>query len=109
MNEAAALPSPAVLLSARLDREYGRLLRPPGTPSTSPRRPVIGQGRSSEHRSIARPGRASPVPAATLLTFHAPYAGRFIRAAIQALHPFHGLHREYRGSAPPDPAQTAGP
>jgi hypothetical protein len=38
-------------------------------------------------RSIAGPGRASLVPIATFSTFHAPYAGRFIRAAIQALHP----------------------
>src|SRR6266540_1397044 len=35
---------------------------------------------------------APPVPAATLPTFHAPYAGRFLGAALQALHPnFHGL------------------
>jgi len=32
MNEAAALPSPAVLLSAQLNRYYGRLRRPPDTP-----------------------------------------------------------------------------
>ena len=31
MNEAAALPSPAVLLSARLKQYYGRLRRPPGS------------------------------------------------------------------------------
>jgi hypothetical protein len=35
VNEAAALPSPAVLLSARLDRYYGRLRRPPGSRSIS--------------------------------------------------------------------------
>jgi len=35
MNEAAALPSPPVLLSGRLDRYYGRLRRPPGSRSTS--------------------------------------------------------------------------
>jgi hypothetical protein len=29
----------------------------------------------------AGPGRASPVPAATFRTFHAPYAGRFLGAA----------------------------
>jgi hypothetical protein len=31
MNEAAALPSPTVALSARLKQYYGRLRRPPGT------------------------------------------------------------------------------
>src|SRR5919197_5078432 len=35
MNEAAAIPSPPVLLSGRLDRYYGRLRRPPGSRSTS--------------------------------------------------------------------------
>ena len=35
MNEAAALPSPPVLLSGRLDRYYGRLRRPPGSRATS--------------------------------------------------------------------------
>jgi len=30
VDEAAALPSPAVVLSARLDRYYGRLRRRPG-------------------------------------------------------------------------------
>ncbi len=35
MNEAAALPSPPVLLSGRLKRYYGRLRRPPGPRSTS--------------------------------------------------------------------------
>jgi hypothetical protein len=34
-DEAAALPSPAVMLSARLKQYYGRLRRPPGQPSTS--------------------------------------------------------------------------
>jgi hypothetical protein len=35
VDEVAALPSPAVMLSARLDRYYDRLRLPPGTPSTS--------------------------------------------------------------------------
>src|ERR1019366_72568 len=110
MNEAAALPSPAVLLSARLDRDYGRLRRPPRTPSPSRLEAGYRTGRSDRRtRRPAGPGRASPVPIATFSTFHAPYAGRFLRAAIQDLHPFHGLRREYRGSAPPDPAQRRAP
>jgi hypothetical protein len=35
VNEAAALPSPAVVLSVRLDQYYDRLRLPPGTQSTS--------------------------------------------------------------------------
>src|SRR5664279_4495896 len=35
IDEAAALPSPAVMLSARLQQYYGRLRRPPGTTSIS--------------------------------------------------------------------------
>jgi hypothetical protein len=35
IDEAAALPSPAVVLSARLNRYYGRLRRPPGSTPTS--------------------------------------------------------------------------
>ena len=88
-------------MSARLDRYYGRLRRPPGTPPTSRRKPVIGRDHSGDNSQAAGPGRASPVPAATFSTFRAPYAGRFIGAAIQALHPFHGLRRDIRGSAPP--------
>lgn len=35
IDEAAALPSPGVMLSTRFDQYYGRLRRPPGTPPTS--------------------------------------------------------------------------
>ena len=51
------------------------------------------------------PGRASPVPAATLDTFRAPYAGEFLTAALQDLHRFHGLHPDFGGSALPVPAR----
>ena len=47
------------------------------------------------------PGRASPVPAATLDTFHAPYAGSPSRLHFQARHRFHGLHLDFEGSALP--------
>jgi len=50
MNEAAALPSPAVLLSARLDRYYGRLRFPPGSRPLPSSSPVIGRGRSGALR-----------------------------------------------------------
>src|SRR2546430_14212651 len=50
MNEAAALPSPAVLWSARLDRYYGRLRFPPGSHPLPGFTPVIGRGRSGALR-----------------------------------------------------------
>ena len=67
MNEAAALPSPRVLLSRRLKRYYGRLRRPPGTRSTSRLNTGYKTRRSgSTMPQAAGPGRASPVPAATI-------------------------------------------
>ena len=50
MNEAAALPSPAVLFSARLDRHYGRLRFPPGSRPLPGSSPVIGRERSGALR-----------------------------------------------------------
>jgi hypothetical protein len=67
-----ALPSPAVVSSARLNRYYDHLPHPsgwlplPGS-STGDRSP-----RSSGHTQPAGPGRASPVPAATIRTFPSP-------------------------------------
>ena len=76
-------PSPAVLLSAWLNRYYGRLRRPPGQQSTSRREPVIGRHAPAAAQPQATgPGRASPVPAATLDTFRAPYAGESLTAAL---------------------------
>src|SRR6266540_490841 len=51
---------------------------------------------------------APPVPAATLRTFHAPYTGRFLGAALQALHPFHRLHPDFHGLGSSSSAQRAG-
>ena len=101
MNEAAALPSPAVVLSARLDRYYDRLRLPPGTQSISrlhtgyrTSRPRQSQGASAgEGLSSSRRHRLNvPRP----LTPGSPSRLRF-----QALHRFHGLHREPLGSALP--------
>jgi hypothetical protein len=109
MNEAAALPSPPVLLSGQLKRYYGRLRRPPGTRPLPGSTPVIGRVASDGSRpQTAGPGRASPVPAATIRTFRALYAGEFFGAALQALHPFRGLRRERRGSALPSSHPRAG-
>ena len=102
MNEAAALPSPTVVLSARLKQYYGRLRRPPGPRPLPGSSPVIGRATpAAAFRRATGPGRASPVPAITIRTFHAPYAGEFFGAVIQALHPFHGLRPTGRGSALP--------
>src|SRR3954465_5993980 len=109
MNEAAALP----ITGGSVVRPAQSVLRPPPTPTRQPLHFPAQTGyrtrRSGGSSQSAGPGRASPVPAATFSTFHAPYAGRSLGAAIQALHPFHGLRREYRGSAPPDPAQRRAP
>ena len=59
IGEAAALPSPAVMLSVRLKQYYGRLRRPPGQRSTSRFWPVIG--RHAPAAQIRRlPGRGGP-------------------------------------------------
>ena len=68
-----------------------RTLRPPPTP-TRHQRPLpgitgYGTARSGDSRSVTGPGRAPPVPAATFQTFHAPYAGRFLGAAIPGSSP----------------------
>src|ERR1019366_5981771 len=60
MNEAAALPSPRVLLSRRLKRYYGRLRRPPGTRSIS--RLITGYRTRPfrQHHPRTLPGRGGP-------------------------------------------------
>ena len=79
MDEVAALPSPAVVLSVRLDRYYGRLRRPPGSLPTSRLMPVIG--RPLRRSAAVGPGRASPVPVVHLPNVPALYAGEFFVAA----------------------------
>src|SRR5512144_3268347 len=59
MNEAAALPSPPVLLSGRLKRYYGRLRRPPGTRPLPDSSPVIGHAAPTAP-SRRPPGRGGP-------------------------------------------------
>ena len=61
MNEAAALPSPPVLLSGQLKQYYGRLRRPPGSQSTS-RLNTGYRTRRSDHTNTAgsRAGEGLP-------------------------------------------------
>ena len=75
------------------------VLRPPPTPTRPaihfPGSPVIGRHAPVTLPQVTGPGRASPVPAATLDTFRAPYAGESLTAAIQDLHRFHGLRPDF--------------
>src|SRR5215218_1601640 len=77
-------------------------------PAHFPVLPVIGRDAPAEQLAAAGPGRASPVPAATLRAFRAPYAGKSLGAAIQALHPFRGLRPDNPGSALPLSPPKAG-
>ncbi len=76
--------TPSDALSARCDFPLERLYAPA---APRPQRPG--------------PRRASPVPATTFRTFRAPYAGRSLDGARQALPVFHGLRPATPGSAPP--------
>src|SRR6201989_35114 len=76
-----SLPAGCVVLQVQ------PVLRPPPTPT----RPAIHFPVPAGYRTprsgstnpqAAGPGRASPVPAATLDTFRAPYAGEFLTAAL---------------------------
>ena len=104
MNEAAALPSPRVLLSRRLKRYYGRLRRPPGPRSTS--RLNTGYKTRRSGSTIRRlPGRGGPPqfppPPSERSAPSTPESSSGLH--FQALHPFRGLRRERRGSALPPP------
>jgi len=74
-------------MSARLQQYYGRLRRPPSTKPTSRRQPVIGPASPVTFAQATGPGRASPVPVVTIWTFHAPYAGGFLAAAVPGSSP----------------------
>ena len=94
-------------------RSAQAVLRPPPTPTRPvihfPASPVIGRHAPATLPQVTGPGRASPVPAATIDAFRAPYAGEFLTAAIQDLHRFHGLHPDFGGSALPAPARRTRP
>jgi hypothetical protein len=92
------------MLSARLNRCHSRLRRPPACTAL---REVIGHRTprsGSNNRGLPGLGGTFPVPAATLDTFRAPYAGEFLTAAIQALHHLHGLHPDFVGLNTPCPS-----
>ena len=97
------------MLSAWLNRYYGRLRRPPGQPSASRFQPVIGRhAPAAEIRRL--PGRGGPpqFPPSPSIRSAPPTPGSSSRLRVQALHRFHGLHPDYGGSALPCPALTGG-
>jgi DDE superfamily endonuclease len=67
------------------------VLRPPPTPTRPavhfPGSPVIGRHAPATVPQVTGPGRASPVPAATIDTFRAPYAGESLTAALPGTSP----------------------
>ena len=88
------------MLSARLNRYYGRLRRPPASdplPGVTGYRTPRSGSKSAGHRA----GKGLPVPAATLDTFRAPYAGESLTAALQDLHRFPGLRPDFVGLGTP--------
>jgi hypothetical protein len=101
-DEAAALPSPVVVLSVRLNRYYGRLRRPPGPPPTSRCRPVIGRDAPTAISAGCRAGEGLPSSRRHPLNVPRPLTPRSSsRLPFQDLHRFHGLRREPPGSALP--------
>ena len=109
MNEAAALPSPAVVLSARLKQYYGRLRRPPGPRPLPGSSPVIGRDAPTAFFR-RRPGRGRPpqFPPSPSERSTPPTPGSSSGLQFQALDPFHGLHPTGRGSALPDTRSRRG-
>ena len=81
-DEAAALPSPQVVLSCG---STGTTAASDAHPASDPLPGVTGYRTprsGSRNPQAAGPGRASPVPAATLDAFRAPYAGESFTAAL---------------------------
>ena len=111
MDEAAALPITAgfVVPSAQA------VLRPPPTPTrlATPfpgSSPVIGSDApTAPHPGNARAGEGLPGSRCHPLNVPSPIRREVPRGCFQALHPFHGLRRDNRGSAPPVPARRRRP
>ena len=86
-DEAAALP----ITGGYVVRPAQPVLRPPPTPTRPaihfPGSPVIGRHAPATLPQATGPGRASPVPAATIDAFRAPYAGESLTAALPGSSP----------------------
>lgn len=72
-----------------------------------PGSPVIGWSGPRRLWPV-RPGRASPVPVIPLKTFRTLYPEEVMGAALQVLHPVHGLRPDGLGSALPWSGPEAG-
>jgi hypothetical protein len=86
-DEAAALPSPQVVLSCG---SSGTTAASDAHPASDPLPGVTGYRtpRSGDTMpQVTGPGRASPVPAATIDAFRAPYAGESLTAALPGSSP----------------------
>src|SRR6188472_707401 len=111
MDEAAALPITAgfVVPSAQA------VLRPPPTPTRHdlhfPAHHRLWEATLRPPPSRERSGRGGsprfPLPPSQRSEPHTPGGSSGLR--FQALHPFHGLRRDNRGSAPPVPARRRRP
>src|SRR2546428_100638 len=111
-------PNPPARRGGAGPPNHGRLCCPPGStgpaaasdadPASNPLPGLTGYRtpRSGDTTpQVTGPGRAAPVPAATIDTFRAPYAGESLTAALQDLHRFHGLRPDFGRSALPAPAR----
>jgi len=105
IDEAVALPSPAVMLSARLDQYYGHLRRPPGWLPLPGSSPVIGHRAPPALRSLLGRGGPLQFPPPLSERSEPPTPGSPSRLHLQDLHRFHGLRLFPTGSALPGPTR----
>ena len=105
IDEVVALPSPAVMLSARLNRYYGHLRRPSGRLPLPGSSPVIGRRAPTVLRSPL--GRGGPLQFPPSLSERSEplTPGSPSRLRLQALHRFHGLRPTPPDSALPRPTR----
>jgi hypothetical protein len=94
-------PHRRLCLSARLNRYYDHLRRPPGQLPLPGSSPVIGHRAPPALRSLV--GRGGPLQFPPPLSERSapPTPGSPSRLHFQDLHRFHGLRPRYPGSAPP--------
>ena len=108
IDEVAVLPSPVVLLSIGLNRYYDRLRRPVDLSPTSHHQAVIERCLVAAIHKTRRADEGLTSSRHSLLNVPRPLRREVPRGGIQVLDPFHGLHPEGPGSAPPLPCAMAG-
>ena len=94
-------------------RSAQAVLRPPPTPTRPaihfPGSPVIGRHAPATLPQATGPGRASPVPATTIDTFRAPYAGESLTAALPGSAPLPWPSPRFGGLGTPCSHPKTGP